>query len=162
VYYTDVSPWVCFGSLYLSKNLCISSKLFNLLAHSCLWHYFIIIFISIIYPYFLIFYFILFLSFKAASTAYGSSQARGLIGLVAAGLCQSHSNARPDLSHIFDLRHSSRQRWILNPLREARDWTLNLMVSSRIVSTVPQWELHIMSPYFLLQLFASFFYLWSI
>ena len=28
-----------------------------------------------------------------------------------------------DLSHIFDLHHSSRQRWVLNPLNEARDWT---------------------------------------
>ena len=30
--------------------------------------------------------------FRAAPTAYGSSQARGLIGAVAASLCQSHSN----------------------------------------------------------------------
>lgn len=28
-----------------------------------------------------------------APTAYGDSQARGLIGAVAAGLCQSHSNS---------------------------------------------------------------------
>ena len=42
-----------------------------------------------------IFFFVLFLSFfRAAPVAYGGSQARGLIGAVAAGLCQSHSNAR--------------------------------------------------------------------
>ena len=34
---------------------------------------------------------------RAAPTAYGGSQARDLIGAVAAGLCQSHSNARSKL-----------------------------------------------------------------
>ena len=33
-----------------------------------------------------------------------------------------------DPSHACDLHHSSRQPWILNPLREARDQTRNLMV----------------------------------
>ena len=33
----------------------------------------------------------------AAPTAYGDSQAKGLIGAVAAGLHQSHSNARSKL-----------------------------------------------------------------
>ena len=37
-----------------------------------------------------------------------------------------------DPSCVCDLHHSSRQHWILNPLREARDWTRNLMVPSRI------------------------------
>ena len=31
--------------------------------------------------------------------------------------------AMPDLSHIYDLRHSLGQRWIPNPLNEARDQT---------------------------------------
>ena len=35
-----------------------------------------------------------------------------------------------DLSHVCDLRHSSWQCWILNPLSEARDWTCILMDSS--------------------------------
>ena len=40
------------------------------------------------------FFFFVFLPFSRASpAAYGGSQARGLIGAVAAGLCQSHSNA---------------------------------------------------------------------
>ena len=34
--------------------------------------------------------------FSAAPTAYGGSQARGLIGAVAAGLRHSHSHARPE------------------------------------------------------------------
>jgi len=38
-------------------------------------------------------YFCLFAFSVAASEAYGGSQARGLIGAVAAGLRQSHSNA---------------------------------------------------------------------
>ena len=37
-----------------------------------------------------------------------------------------------DLSCVCNLHHSSWQHWILNPLREARDRTRNLMVPSRI------------------------------
>ena len=55
--------------------------------------------------------FFFFLSFRAAPMAYGGSQARGRIGAVAGGL-----------------HHSSCQHQILNPLREARDRTRNLMV----------------------------------
>ena len=43
--------------------------------------------------YFFYFYFLL---FRAAPMAYGVSQARGLIRAVAAGLCQSQSNARSE------------------------------------------------------------------
>ena len=39
------------------------------------------------------FFFFLFAFSRAAPTAYGGSQARGLIGAVAASLHQSHSNA---------------------------------------------------------------------
>ena len=51
--------------------------------------------------FFLIFNFIylfifVFCLFRAIPTAYGGSQARGLIGAVALGLCQSHSNARSE------------------------------------------------------------------
>ena len=43
---------------------------------------------------------------RAAPMAYGSSQARGLIRAVAAGLCQSHSNAgsEPLLQPVPQLR----------------------------------------------------------
>ena len=40
-----------------------------------------------------LFIFCLFAISWAAPAAYGGSQARGVIGAVAAGLCQSHSNA---------------------------------------------------------------------
>ena len=36
-------------------------------------------------------------------------------------LAYTTATATPDPSHVCDLRHSSQQRWILNPLSEARD-----------------------------------------
>ena len=36
----------------------------------------------------------------------------------------------PDPSHVYNLYHNSRQHQILNPLREARDWTCSLMDTS--------------------------------
>jgi len=36
-------------------------------------------------------------------------------------LAYTTATATQDLSHIFDLYHSSRQHWILNPLSGARD-----------------------------------------
>ena len=47
-------------------------------------------------------------------------------------LAYATATATPDLSCICDLPHSSRQRWILNPLKEVRDRTRNLMVPSWI------------------------------
>ena len=49
--------------------------------------------------------------------------------------CQAYATATPtqDPIHVCNLHHSSQQRWILNPLSEARDWTPNLMVISRRV-----------------------------
>ena len=47
----------------------------------------------------------------------------------------------PDPSHVCDLHHSSWQRWLLNPLSEARDRTCILMDTSQVVTTEPQQEL---------------------
>ena len=44
----------------------------------------------------------------------------------------STATATPDLSRICDLHHRSWQCQILNPLREARDWTHHLMFISRV------------------------------
>ena len=44
----------------------------------------------------------------------------------------ARATAMPDPSLNCDLHHSSWQRWILNPLREARNWTQSLMVPSQI------------------------------
>ena len=75
-------------------------------------------------------FFFVFCLFRAALMACGGSQARGPIGAIAAGLHRSHSNAGSDC--VCDVHHSSRQHRILNPLREARDRTHNLMVPCRI------------------------------
>ena len=79
-----------------------------------------------------IFFFFFFFSlfFRSTPPSRGSSQARGVIGATAAGLCHSHSKLDP--SCIFDLNSSSQQLWILNPLNEARDGTQTLMVPSWI------------------------------
>ena len=42
------------------------------------------------------------------------------------------ATATRDLSHICDLRHSSRQCWILNPLSKTRAQTHVLMGTSRV------------------------------
>ena len=60
------------------------------------------------------FLFLFFCFFRATPMAYGGSQAKGLIGAVAAGLHHSHNP-------------SSWQHRILNPLSEARAWTHILM-----------------------------------
>ena len=62
----------------------------------------------------------------AGPAAYGDSPARGRIGAVAT------ATATPDPSSVCNSHHSSQQCRILDPLREARDQTRNLMVPSRI------------------------------
>ena len=71
------------------------------------------------------FTFSFFFFFRAAPVAYGSFQARGWIGATTASL--TTAAATPDPSFIWDPYHSSQQRWILNPLSEARVRTHNLM-----------------------------------
>ena len=44
----------------------------------------------------------------------------------------NYATATWDQSCICNLHHSSQQRWILNPLSEARDQTRNLMCPSEI------------------------------
>ena len=51
-------------------------------------------------------------------------QARGPTGAIAASIRRSHSNTVSEL-HLQPT-HSSRQHWILNPLRKARDQTCTL------------------------------------
>ena len=72
----------------------------------------------------------LFFAFWAILAARGGSRARGPIG--AALLAYGTAPATPDPSRIFDLLHSSGQRWIPDPLSEARDGTRILMDTSRI------------------------------
>ena len=76
------------------------------------------------------FTFFLFFFFRASPTAYGDSQARGQIGATAAGLHHSHSQIQ---ATFVTYNRSSLQRWILNPLSEARDRIGNLMVPNQIL-----------------------------
>ena len=61
------------------------------------------------------------------------------------------ATAMRDPSLIWDLHHSSGQRWILNPLSKAGDRTFILMDAIRVVSTEPRWELQ--EIYFFISLF---------
>ena len=74
--------------------------------------------------------FFFFLLLRGTHAAYGSSQARSQI-IYSRCLCHSHSNAvsKPRLRPRPQLRAMP---WILDPLREARDGTQNLLVPSRI------------------------------
>ena len=71
------------------------------------------------------------LFFRAALAGYEGSQARGQIGAVAAP-AYTTGTAMPDPSCVCDLHHSLQQRWILNPLSEAKDWTCMLIDPSQI------------------------------
>ena len=68
--------------------------------------------------------------FSAAPSAYGSSQARGLMELQLPNYATA--TATPDPSHICNLHRSLWQLWILNPLSEARDQTCTFMDTSRV------------------------------
>ena len=47
------------------------------------------------------------------------------------------ATAMLDLRRVCDLHHTSRQHWILNPLREARDQTLSSWKLVRFITTRP-------------------------
>ena len=65
----------------------------------------------------------IYIFFRATLATYRSSQSRGQIRAAAADLHHSHSNvgSKPCL------RPTPQERWILNPLSEARDQTHVLM-----------------------------------
>ena len=56
-------------------------------------------------------------------------------------LAYTTATATQDLSHIFDLHHSSQQCRILNPLSEARDGTSSSRMLVEFVTAEPQQEL---------------------
>ena len=57
--------------------------------------------------------------FRAAPAAHGSSRLGVELELQLPDYIGA--TAKPDLSRVCDLHHSSHHRWILNPLSEARD-----------------------------------------
>ena len=68
---------------------------------------------------------------RTAPTAYGCSQARGSNPELQLPV-RATATTMEDLSHVCDLYHSSQQRQILNPPKEARHRTCNLMVACQI------------------------------
>ena len=75
----------------------------------------------------------------APPSAYGGSQAKGPIEVVAAGLHQSHSNAGSVC--VCSLHHNSWQRRVLNPLSKARDRTASSWMLVIFISAEPWQEL---------------------
>ena len=73
-------------------------------------------------------FFFFFCLFRAAPTVYRSYRLG--VELELQLLAYATATAMWDPSSICDLHHSSRQCWILNPLRKARDWTCILMDTS--------------------------------
>ena len=100
---------VLVNSVYGDTRL--SSWLAEAVSSQCLFFLFIYLFLSFFFS-------------RAASEAYGGSQARGPIGAVAA-YTRSHRSTRSKL-HLPP-PHSSQQRRIFNPLIEAKDRTCVLM-----------------------------------
>ena len=100
-----------------ANNVSVSCAVFHKHFSKCLYAY---VYIYFLFPPFSFFFF-----FRAASETYGSSQGRGWMGAIAAGL--GHATATPDPSLVCDLHHSSRQRRILNLLSETWDGTCILM-----------------------------------
>ena len=76
------------------------------------------------------------------------------------------ATAMQDPSIICNLHHSSQQRWVLNPLSEARDWTCNLTFLVGLISAEPQWELQTLlllvasNIILCIQIFILFFWLY--
>ena len=67
--------------------------------------------------------------FRVTAIAYGGSQ--GSSWSYSCGLAYTRATATADPIRVCDLHDNSRQRRILNPLREARDRTRSLVVLSR-------------------------------
>ena len=75
-------------------------------------------------------FYLFFVFLRAAPAAYGSSQARGRIGVQ----LLAYATATQDLRRVCDLYHSSKQCQILNSLNEARDRTRILLVTSQVLN----------------------------
>ena len=52
-------------------------------------------------------------------------------------LAYTTATATWDPSQFYDLQHSSQQRWVLNPLSEARDGTTSSWILVRFVTAEP-------------------------
>ena len=90
-----------------------------------------------VFFFFFFFFFWSFCLFRAAPTAYGGSQARGLIGVLAAGLHHSYSNAT-SASATYSTAPGNAgflTHWARPEIEPTTSWFL-----VRFVSAVPRWE----------------------
>ena len=69
--------------------------------------------------------------------------------------------ATPNLSCVCDLHHSSQQRQIPNPLREARNWTHILMDSSQLLNALSHYG-NSMFPKFNFKMFKCLIYIYEL
>ena len=72
------------------------------------------------------------LFFRATPAAHGGSQARGLIGATATGLCHSHSHARSKLSVTYATAQGnagSLTHWVKPGIKPVSSWILGRFVS---------------------------------
>ena len=75
-----------------------------------------------------------FFLFRATTVAYGSSRVGIKSELQLPAYATATATAKPDLSYVCDLCHSSLQCQILNPLSEARDQTHVLTDTSWVLN----------------------------
>ena len=87
-----------------------------------------------------IYFVCLFVFSRAAPVAYGSSQARGLIGAVATGLYQSQSNSgsKPHLRPTPDGNTRSLTHWVRPEIKPATSWFLIGFVNHWAMTGTPQ------------------------
>ena len=75
-------------------------------------------------------------------------------------LAYTTATAMPDLSPIFDLRHSSQPSWLFNALSEARDQTPSSRILVGFITVEPQQKfpdvMWLLKPEFFLKLSNSF------
>ena len=94
----------------------------------------------LLYFFFCLFYLFVFCCGGAAPTAYGSSQARGWIGVAAAGLSHSHSNkgSQPHLRPTPQLNGNTESltHWVGPGIEPTASWIL-----VGFITTEPQQEL---------------------
>ena len=86
-----------------------------------------------------IYFHLLFFVFSAAPTAYGSSQARGWFGAVAAGLCHNHSNSGSGPATYITTHNNARSlsHWSRAGIEPETSWILVRFVNRWATVGIP-------------------------
>ena len=84
-----------------------------------------------------------FFFFRASPVAYGSSQARGRIGAITAGLCHSHSNLQIQaVSATYPPAHGNTRsltHWVRLGIEPESSWRLVGLVTTEPKRDLPRW-----------------------